>query len=219
MTHRSELVDDEGIVRIGSVVLAVLAPHAGDEIAFDHWYGDDHFYTAGTAAPGVFAAEHFVDHESNSHLALYFVLPGFEDERVAFATEQVERAATEDRLFSARTHLHTWTYVPCRLAAGPKPQVPPSVVLDRACAAVSVVVYDGDAAESRAAAATDDDGLLSSLLLEPVSAVMPSTLDEQWPPTPQRRTAVLFHRDRAEPLPDSVTESASWHGTYSQRPG
>ena len=96
-TSALPLVDDDGVVRLGSVILALIRPAPGHARAFNHWYERDHYYTAGTAAPGVFSAGRFIEPDEGRHLALYFVLPGFDPARVEFATEQVLRADAEGR--------------------------------------------------------------------------------------------------------------------------
>ena len=83
MGAHESVVDDAGVVRIGTVLFALIRPTPGHELDFNHWYERDHYYTTGTAAPGVFSAGRFVQPESGWHLALYFVLPGFDAARIA----------------------------------------------------------------------------------------------------------------------------------------
>ena len=200
-------------VPIGSVVVALIDPTPGSELAFDAWYGRDHFYTAGLAAPGVFSAARFVatraakalrrptdsgvagDPGRGSHLALYYVLPGHDDERVAFATEQVALAAADDRLFGEREHLHTWADEPVGSVQGAG-GVPAALALDRRYPTLTVVLVDLEEPSadgellSRWAGADDP---ASGLCLRPSYEVMPST----WvgPFDPARRRLLLEFRD------------------------
>jgi hypothetical protein len=207
-------LDTRFTVPIGSVVVALIDPTPGFEAEFDAWYGRDHFYTAGLAAPGVFSAARFVatraaktlrrptdsgvagDPDRGSHLALYYVLPGHDDDRVAFATEQVALAAADDRLFRERDHLHTWSYEPVGSVQSAR-GVPAALALDRRYPTLTVVLVDleGPSADGELLsrwAGTDDDPA-SGLCLRPSYEVMPSA----WigPFDPARRRLLLEFRD------------------------
>lgn len=175
------VVDDDGVVRIGSVLFALIRPTDGHDRAFNHWYERDHFYTTAAAAPGVFSAARFIEPAQRLHLALYFVLPGFDEAREAFAVDQMVAAREDDRLFTEREHLHTWTYSVESASAGPG-GVPPALVLDRRYASVAVGWADADAPRP------DADVVL---VLRTAAPVMPSAWDEGIDPT-QRRMVVAF---------------------------
>jgi len=194
----SGMVDGDGVVRIGSVVFALIRPTPGHELAFNHWYERDHYYTTGTAAPGVFSAARFVQPKTGWHLALYLVLPGFDAARVAFATEQTTVAAAEDRLFTAREHLHTWTYEVEAATVGVD-GVPPALALDHRYPAITAALFDEEPS-SRGG---------PSLTLRPVQAVMPSEWEGEIDVT-RRRTVVEFHDDPA----DSVRPGSVWSGAF-----
>ncbi len=206
------------VVPIGSVVFALVDPTPGRELAFNDWYERDHFYTTGTAAPGVFSAGRFIatrackelrdpahagvagDPSRGSHLALYFVLPGHDEARVAFATEQMARARAEDRLFEERTHVHTWSYEPAWARRSDPDGVPPALALDHRYPAVSVVFVDHPDPDGELAAAVvpgELPGIDIVLALRPVSEVMPSTWPGDVDPS-TRRTLVCFHPEGME---------------------
>ncbi len=196
MGSGENVVDDEGIVRIGSMVFALIRPTPGHEQAFDRWYGRDHYYTAGLAAPGVFSAGRFVRPGTALRLALYFVLPGLDDARVAFATEQVGVAVREDRLFVEREHLHTWSYEPTDVWRADPAGVPPALALDHGYPMISVAMYDIDDPDGhgpvwspRPAAAVD-----SIVVLRPRHRIMASSWDGDIDPA-TRRIAIAFHRE------------------------
>jgi len=191
----AELVDADGVVRIGSVVFALIRPTAGHELAFNHWYERDHYYTTGLAAPGVFSAGRFVQPESGWHLALYFVLPGFDAARVAFASQATAVAASNDRLFSEREHLHTWTYdveSSTRAADG----VALALALDHRYDSITVGFYDD----------APPVGPGPSLHLRPRERVMPSEWDGDIDVT--RRRVVLGFGAGAS------CEGASWSADF-----
>ena len=221
------MFDEQGVVRIGSVVFAMIRPTPGHERAFNHWYERDHYYTAGTAAPGVFSAARFVEPASGVHLALYFVLPGHDDARVAFATEQVAQAAAEDRLFGEREHLHTWSYTVESAVEGDD-GVPLALALDHRYAALAVAMVDLSEEDGAARGNRQEgDGGPPSLTLRPSAPIMPSAWEGEIDPD-RRRIVIDFHT--ASPAP--VREGAAWsaafvpvvfgtdtHVTDSPRPG
>lgn len=191
------VVDGAGVVRIGTLVFALIRPTPGHERAFNHWYERDHYYTAGTAAPGVFSAGRFVHPDAGWHLALYYVLPGFDDARVAFATEQVTRAVAEDRTFAEREHLHTWTYDVEETAVGAD-GVPLASALDHRYPELTVAMFDGPAPTVEG----------PSMVLRPRDRVMPSTWDGDVDPA-RRRTVVRFGT-----LDGTATAGATWWGSF-----
>ncbi|MEZ5246214.1 MAG: hypothetical protein R2707_14025 [Acidimicrobiales bacterium] len=199
----AHVVDDDGVVRIGSVVFAMIRPAAGHERAFNHWYERDHFYTAGCAAPGVFSAGRFVEPITGVHLALYFVLPGYDDARIAFAMEQVALAATENRMFTEREHLHTWSYAVESATPGTD-GVPLALALDHRYGALAVAMVD--------LAGPDDAGPPGpgpSLTLRPRTAIMPSDWEGEIDPD-RRRIVIDFHREAPAP----VRDDAVWSGAF-----
>ncbi len=193
-----KMVDDAGVVRIGSVVFALIRPSPGRERAFNRWYERDHYYTAGTAAPGVFSAGRFIEPTSGWHLALYFVLPGHDPARVAFATEQVQLSAADDRLFTDREHLHTWSCVVAS-AHGGSDGVPLALALDHRYPGLRVSIVD-DVAPSPVAPA---------LVLAPRSEIMAS--DWLPPDDPAGRRIVLEFAPGPASEPD---RGAVWSGDF-----
>lgn len=205
-------------VPIGSVVFALIDPTPGHEIAFNHWYERDHFYTAGTAAPGVFAGARYIaprwcrdlrrstddrvagDPARGVHLALYFVMEGHDADRVAWATEQVALAGEQDRLFAEREHLHTWSYDVAWSWVSATDGVPPALALDRRYEGASVVLVDradgvdaGSVAVTAAAAWTRrSDPVAVVLALRPSYEIMPSTWIGELDPD-RRLALVCFH--------------------------
>lgn len=186
------VVDDDGVVRLGSVLFALIRPSEGHDRAFNHWYERDHFYTTAAAAPGVFSAARFIEPRERLHLALYFVLPGFDAAREAFAVDQMVAATEEDRLFAEREHLHTWTYtVESTLVGGAG--VAPALVLDRRYASVALGWGDVDAPRP------DADVVL---VLRANAPVMPSSWDEGVDPTTRRMVVAFGDALAVDPFAD-----------------
>ena len=194
MESEGGFVDAAGVVRVGSVVFALIQPTPGHERSFNHWYERDHYYTAGTAAPGVFSAGRFVRPTTGTHLALYFVLPGFDDARVAFATEQVGVARAEDRMFDERDHLHTWSYALSGSWRADPEGVAPALALDRRYAGVTVAMVDGGEPDLDRLLAAGGHDIDLVLVLTPIARIMPSTWDGS-ADVGRRVTFVAFHRD------------------------
>lgn len=215
MQGPGDMVDEQGVVRIGSVVFALIRPAPGRARAFNHWYERDHFYTAGLAAPGVFSAARFIDRSTGWHLALYNVLPGHEAARVSFATEQVALAAADDRMFDEREHLHTWTYTVDRTWRAATGSVPPALALDHRYPALSVVMFDDEddgSVDAITARLEVSRTAATALVLRPQSRVMPSTWDGE-PDPARRRVALVFHTDA------SVAETGPASGLVDDLPG
>ena len=197
------MVDEDGVVRIGSVVFAMIRPTPGHELAFNHWYERDHFYTAGAAAPGVFSAARFVEPATGVHLALYFVLPGHDDARIAFAMEQVALAAAEDRLFTEREHLHTWSCAVESTTEGAD-GVPLALALDHRYGALGVAMFDDEMSADPAAT-----GPGPSMMLRPRVRIMPSEWEGEVDPD-RRRIVIDFHTDAPAP----VRAGSVWSGAF-----
>jgi hypothetical protein len=206
------VVGEDGVVRIGSVIFALIQPTPGREQAFNRWYERDHYYTAGTAAPGVFSAARFVQPETQTHLALYFVLPGHDEARVAFATEQVGRASTESRMFDDREHLHTWSYEIDVAWRSDQDVVPLALALDRRYPMVSVAMYDTDAG-SHGVEPESGLGIDSIVVLRPQYEIMPSTWGGEVDSS-RRRVAIAFHRDRSDVEPFAAYAGLVWSSSF-----
>ncbi len=112
-------------VTVGTAVVALIEPHAGQARAFNAWYERDHFYAAALAGPGMYAGARWVatrdckemrgpgtrfgDASRGSYLATYWVLPGAQEAWDAWAAREYE-ATPPERLFAGRDHIHTGVY-------------------------------------------------------------------------------------------------------------
>jgi hypothetical protein len=144
-------------VQIGTAVVAYIEPHAGAERAFNRWYERDHIYAAALAGPGAFAGGRFVatreckaarpehgslfgDPRRGSYLALYWLLPGMEQEWNAWTARQVETLAAQGRMFPGRDHVHTAAY---RFLTE-RGALPAALALDRGFDGLVAIALDHD---------------------------------------------------------------------------
>lgn len=47
-------------VHIGAIWVSLMEPVVGHEVAFNQWYGDDHFYAGGMTISSIFAGRRWV---------------------------------------------------------------------------------------------------------------------------------------------------------------
>src|SRR3977135_4173729 len=115
-------------VRMGTAIVALIEPHAGQARAFNRWYERDHFYAATTAGPGAFSGARWVatracktgrparatwfgDPSRGSFLTTVWGLDGAQPEWDGWVGQQMEKLRAEpDRMFAGRDHVHTSVY-------------------------------------------------------------------------------------------------------------
>jgi hypothetical protein len=114
-------------VKVGSMLLTMVEPHKGYEVAYNRWYERDHFYAGCMVGPWLFAGGRFVatrelkdlrwpqgstmvanPWDAGSYIAIYWVEKGHHDEHFDdFAKTQVFWLYSNGRGFAERTHVHT----------------------------------------------------------------------------------------------------------------
>ncbi len=113
-------------VAIGTAIVALIEPHAGQARAFNRWYEGDHFYAAVTGGPGAFAGKRWVatrackaaradgtlfgDRNRGSYLTTAWILEGQQPAWDAWVQGQMTAITEQDRLFAGRDHVHTAVY-------------------------------------------------------------------------------------------------------------
>jgi hypothetical protein len=115
-------------VALGSMLLTVVEPHRGHEVAYNRWYERDHFYSGCMVGPYNFAGRRFVatadlkalrdpdpseitgEPERGSYVAVYWVLDGYHDIWNRWAVRQVRALHAAGRMFAERDHVHTLLY-------------------------------------------------------------------------------------------------------------
>ncbi len=115
-------------IKLGSMLVTLVEPRRGHEVAYNRWYERDHFYAGCMIGPYNFAGKRFVataelkklrdpdpsditgSPERGSYLALYWVLDGYHDLWNRWAVDQVKALHAAGRMFAERDHVHTLLY-------------------------------------------------------------------------------------------------------------
>lgn len=115
-------------IKLGSMLVTLVEPHRGHEVAYNRWYERDHFYAGCMIGPYQFAGKRFVatadlkalrnpdpspvtgSPDRGSYLALYWVLDGYHDVWNRWAVDQVKALHKAGRMFAERDHVHTLLY-------------------------------------------------------------------------------------------------------------
>ena len=115
-------------VKLGSMLLTLVEPHRGHEVAYNRWYERDHFYSGCMVGPYNFAGRRFVatadlkalrdpdpsvitgEPDRGSYVAVYWVLDGYFDVWNKWALRQVNALHAAGRMFAERDHVHTLLY-------------------------------------------------------------------------------------------------------------
>lgn len=147
-------------VRLGSILVSLLEPRPGDEVAFNRWYERDHFYSGCMAGAHFFAGRRFVatrrlkearlprqggmldDPRAGSYLALYWLLAGRHHEAVRWAVDRVRALIDHDRMFVARRPIHAGFYRFCFSVSRDPDGVPPELALDHPFAGVTLTLWE-----------------------------------------------------------------------------
>jgi hypothetical protein len=115
-------------IKLGSMLLTVVEPHRGHEVAYNRWYERDHFYSGCMVGPYNFAGKRYVatadlkklrDPDSSvitgtpvrgSYVSVYWVLDGYHNVWNRWALRQVKALHAAGRMFEERDHVHTLLY-------------------------------------------------------------------------------------------------------------
>jgi hypothetical protein len=115
-------------VKLGSMLLTVVEPRRGHEVAYNRWYERDHFYAGCMVGPYNFAGSRYVataqlkelrDPDPSaitgtptrgSYVAVDWVLDGYYDVWQRWALRQVNALHAAGRMFEERDHVHTLLY-------------------------------------------------------------------------------------------------------------
>jgi hypothetical protein len=115
-------------IKLGSMLVTLVEPHRGHEVAYNRWYERDHFYAGCMIGPYNFAGKRFVatadlkvlrdpdpsevtgERDRGTYLALYWVLDGYHDVWNRWAVDQVKALHAAGRMFAERDHVHTLLY-------------------------------------------------------------------------------------------------------------
>ncbi len=115
-------------VKLGSMLLTLVEPTHGHEVAYNRWYERDHFYAGCMVGPYNFAGRRYVatadlkalrDPDPSaitgapprgSYISAYWVLDGYHDVWNKWALRQVNALHAAGRMFQEREHVHTLLY-------------------------------------------------------------------------------------------------------------
>jgi hypothetical protein len=121
---------DDYRIKVGSMLLTLVDPNPGFEVAYNRWYERDHFYAGCMIGPFLFAGSRWVatrelknarwpaedetiasPPDAGSYVAIYWVEKGHHaDHFDLWARDQVRRLYAEGRGFAERKHTHTVLY-------------------------------------------------------------------------------------------------------------
>lgn len=188
---------------LGSVLVSLLEPAAGQERALHRWYERDHFYSGCMVGPSFFAGRRFVatrdlkalrypassssvpDTSIGSYLALYLLERGHEQEAERWAVDRVRWLHEQNRmarhvereLVHASFYSHRWAA--CRDLDG----VPPELALEHPFAGLVLMLCERP--EGVVAAARDRwllESELPALLAGSDAALCLSLASRELPP-------------------------------------
>jgi len=173
-------------VKLGSMLLTLVEPHRGHEVAYNRWYERDHFYAGCMVGPYNFAGRRFVatadlkalrdpdpsaitgEPDRGSYVAVYWVLDGYFDVWNKWALRQVNALHAAGRMFTERDHVHTLLYNYQWEHRRDPDGVPVELALDHPYRGFVVVFIDRDQSVS-------NEELWSWLRSEHLPGLMPGT--------------------------------------------
>ena len=147
-------------IELGSVLVSLLDPQRGQEVAFHRWYERDHFYAGCLVGPRFYAGRRFVATrplkdlrypapsaiveplDQGSYLALYFIQAGYHDEAIAFAVPQVNWLGEVGRMLPGRVQAHAGFYGFDWAVFRDEDGVPAELALDHPFEGVALVMVE-----------------------------------------------------------------------------
>ena len=148
-------------IQIGSMLLTLVDPHRGFEVAYNRWYERDHFYAGCLVGPWLFAGSRWVAPralkdlrvsdgrgeiaqpvDAGSYVAIYWVHEGKDEEHWAWAGEQVHALYAQGRGFEERSHVHTVLFDYLGAAYRDPDPVPVQLALDHGYPGLAIVALD-----------------------------------------------------------------------------
>lgn len=156
-------------IQIGEMLLTLVEPRRGHEVAYNRWYERDHFYAGCMIGPWLFAGSRWVATralkdlrisdgrgevaspvDAGSYVSIYWVLAGHEEEHWAWAGEQVHWLYSNGRGFAERDHVHTVLFRYLATAYRDRDPVPVQLALDHGYAGLAMIATDRGAGVSEA---------------------------------------------------------------------
>ena len=149
-------------VHPGSMLLTLVEPHKGFEIAFNRWYERDHFYGGCMEGEFTLAGARWVatrdlkdlrfpketdaakpNYDSGSYVAVYWILAGHHDEWMDWSGKRVFDLYSGGRGFPERSHVNTNLYTFLDADYRDEDPVPVTLALDRHYQGMIIMWFDG----------------------------------------------------------------------------
>lgn len=186
-------------IQIGSMLLTLVDPHRGHEVAYNRWYERDHFYAGCMVGPWLFAGSRWVATrrlkdlrvsdgrgevadpvDAGSYVAIYWVHADRDEEHWAWAGEQVHWLYENDRGFAERSHVHTVLFDYVTTAYRDDDPVPIQLALDHGYSGIALVASDRveGVSEGEFAAWTDEKADWRGGAIASISTWRPQPRDE-----------------------------------------
>ncbi len=146
----------------GSMLLTLVEPHKGYEVAFNRWYERDHYYGGCMEGAWTIAGARWVatrdlkdirfptqtdatspNYDSGSFVALYWILDGKHDEWLEWSGKRVFELYSTGRGFPERSHVHTNLYTFLGADYRDEDPVPVTLALDRHFQGMTILWFDG----------------------------------------------------------------------------
>jgi hypothetical protein len=184
------------------MLMTLVEPHVGHEVAYNRWYERDHFYSGCMIGPWQFAGKRFVatadlkalrdpDPSSvtgepgrGSYVSLYWVLDGHHDDWNLWAVDQVRALHKAGRMFDERDHVHTLLYRHRFDVGRDADPVPAELALDHPYKGLVTMWVDAPATEPVETARADLETRLRQEHLPAVLAGSAAGLVVGWEPLP-----------------------------------
>ena len=148
-------------IEIGSMLLTLVDPDPGHEVAYNRWYERDHFYAGCMVGPWLFAGSRWVatrelkdlrlsdgrgevanPPDAGSYVAIYWVHAGKDEEHWKWAGEQVHWLYANGRGFAERKHVHTVLFDYLTTAYRDADPVPVQLALDHGYPGIAMIATD-----------------------------------------------------------------------------
>jgi hypothetical protein len=190
---------DDYPVKVGSMLLTMVEPHKGYEVAYNRWYERDHYYGGCLIGPYLYAGSRWVatrelkdlrwpqddetvakPYDAGSYIAIYWVEQGHHDEHFGWATTQVRKLYADGRGFPERTHVHTVLFMHLGATYRDADPVPVHVALDHHYDGIVAVWLDGRDGMT----APDLHTRLAADFLPETMAGSPIEIASSWTPAP-----------------------------------
>lgn len=186
-------------IEIGSMLLTLVEPNEGHEVAYNRWYERDHFYAGCMVGPWLFAGSRWVATralkdlrvsdgrgevakpvDAGSYVAIYWVHAGKDAEHWKWAGEQVHWLYSNGRGFAERQHVHTVLFDYLTTAYRDADPVPIQLALDHGYAGLAMIATDRaeGVSEEAFAAWTAESSILSKGSIASISSWRPQPRDE-----------------------------------------